>query len=451
MNQFIGTIVFTLSAVLFMPATAATQEAVALASWLNVPATWERGVLNGLVVVTPNDVPQGATIRLLVEPLSPSIRTVKQEYEQATRDLGPWTPNGDPVDQRFQSGWAIRQGVGNVILNDREFIANIAVAKRGTQKIRFWALADSHDTFKRYEPLISAAFASAQGASLHAAPAKAAAGAPPAAQSVPRATPTAEQGKRPARFGEGLSGVYVGVERGLSASAGAGLGVQQVVNPSTGRFETSSTGATPQSMTQISDYAEVDVFFPDGTYRRRLPIRGLMTEMTWERQQQSPLWGSWSRQGNTIAVKRGSYTTSYTLDGNDLISSRGTPWVKLPLHTGTRLDGTYARHDVRYADAPRLVLKPDGTYREMGDFLNMVGSPWHLVEPDGDAMLGRWNDAQFARAMAASTGTYSFDNFTLTFRTDDGRIWQINAYMPAGESAPRPARLIVNGYQLVPD
>jgi len=51
--------------------------------------------------------------------------------------------------------------------------------------------------------------------------------------------------------------------------------------------------------------------------------------------------------------------------------------------------------------------------------------------------------------MAASSGTYSFDNFTLTLRASEGRIWQINAYVPEGEAAPRPRRLVMNGRVLV--
>jgi hypothetical protein len=33
----------------------------------------------------------------------------------------------------------------------------------------------------------------------------------------------------------------------------------------------------------------------------------------------------------------------------------------------------------------------------------------------------------------------------------DGRIWQINACVPTGESATKPARLVINGRVLVRD
>ena len=201
------------------------------------------------------------------------------------------------------------------------------------------------------------------------------------------------------------------------------------------------------------------VFFLDGTYRRRLPIRGLYTNLEWEKTQQLPLWGTWTREGDKITVTRKPgrfevgvpYTTIYTLKNGELISSRDRPWVKLPMQTNVRLDGTYARHDLRRPDAPRLVLKPDGSFREIDSFLDMVGSPWHLVEPDADSVVGKISDEQLKRVMVGSSGTYSFDDFTLRFKTNDGRVWQINAYIPAGESMPKPKRLIINGYQLLAD
>ena len=52
-----------------------------------------------------------------------------------------------------------------------------------------------------------------------------------------------------------------------------GTGTRQTYNQSTGRYET-SPGAVSQLQTHISDYTEVDVFFPDGTYRRKLRCAG---------------------------------------------------------------------------------------------------------------------------------------------------------------------------------
>ena len=66
-------------------------------------------------------------------------------------------------------------------------------------------------------------------------------------------------------------------------------------------------------------------------------------------------------------------------------------------------------------------------------------------------MVGRATDAQIESVMYASSGKYSFDNFTLTLRASDGRIWQINAYLPAGEAAPKPRRMVMNGRVLLRD
>jgi len=43
----------------------------------------------------------------------------------------------------------------------------------------------------------------------------------------------------------------------------------------------------------------------------------------------------------------------------------------------------------------------------------------------------------------------SWRSVGLTLRASDGRVWQINAYVPAGETAPRPRRLVMNGRVLV--
>jgi hypothetical protein len=430
-----------------------------LTPWLDVPAAWSRTLQDGVVAVSPNDLLPGAQLFLLVEPARHSSESLADAYEQALRDLGPWRPVGNPVEQKFDTGWVFRLGVGVATLEGRNYTAQTAVGRHGDLRVRFWALADSDDTYKRYQNAIGVAISSAQD--ITHPPAKAGAPAPQPVRSVParRVTPTADAGKLPSGFGKGISGVYVGIERGLSARAGVGSGPQQVFNQSTGRYELSNTGTATAPMTQISDFLEVDVFYPDGTYRRRLPIRGLNSDFKWEQTQQLPLWGTWTQEGDKIIVKRqpGRYeigvssTTIYTLKGDELISGRGQPWVKLPLHTAMKLDGTFARDDYRDADAPRLTLRADGTYQEHQKFLRMVGSPWHLVEPDADAMVGRATDAQIEQVMAASSGRYSFDNFTLTLRANDGRIWQINAYVPTGEQLPRPRRLVINGRVLLRD
>ena len=424
---------------------AQAQDAKALAPWLDVPAGWARTVEKGVVTVSPDDLAPGTSLLLLVEPPTKSNESLVDAYDQALRDLGPWRPAGNPVEQKFDTGWAFRLGVGVVTLETGNFTAQTAVARRGELRVRFWALADSDDTFNRYKNAVGTAIASAQDIT-H----------PPEIASAPSGTPAKaavfKAYKLDPAFGKGVSGVYVGIERGLSASAGVGSGPQQVFNQSTGRYETSNTGTAPQVRTQIGDYAEVDVFYPDGTYRRRLPVRGLASDPNWERRQQKDLWGTWQRNGNKIIVRRGTYTTSYTVENdNTLISDRGRPWARIAPSSGNHLDGIYARADYRDAGAPRLVLRADGSYEDRGDFLRMIGSAWNLVAPDGDAMLSRWSDAEARHALGSGGGSYSLENFTLILRDRDGRVWQVNAYVPPGESLPAARRLVINGRALVRD
>lgn len=417
------------------------SNAKQLAPWLDVPAAWSRTVEKGVVAVAPNDLPPGASLILMVEPATKSNEPLADAYAQALRDLGPWRAVGVPAEQKFDNGWAFRLGVGVATLEGKNYTAQTAVGRRGDLRVRFWALADSDDTFNRYKNAIGTAVASAQDIT-H----------PPAKAAATPAPPPVASAKPDPGFGKGISGVYAGIERGLSASAGAGSGPQQVFNPSTGRYETSQTGTAPQVQTQISDYLEVDVFYPDGTYRRRLPVRGLGSDQNWERRQQPILWGTWQQQGNKVVIRRGSYTTSYSIENeHTLISDRGRPWTKLASSSAARLDGAYARADHRGAAAPRLILRADSTYEDRGNFLRMVGSAWNLVVPDGDAMLKRWSDAEARRALGGGSGNYTLENFTLTLRDRDGRVWQINAYVPPGEALPRARRLVINGRALVRD
>lgn len=63
-----------------------------------------------------------------------------------------------------------------------------------------------------------------------------------------------------------------------------------------------------------------------------------------------------------------------------------------------------------------------------------------------------WRGRARTRARPAEGGgTYTFKAFTLTLNDRDGRVWQINAYVPPGEGPPRPRRLVVNGRALVRD
>ncbi|KAA3626089.1 MAG: hypothetical protein DWQ09_17830 [Proteobacteria bacterium] len=439
-----GVLVKVCGAALLMPALLWASSARDLVAWLDLPADWSRSVENNVVVAVPGDLAPGNSLLFLIEPPVPEGGALESDYEKALVDLGPWTPVHQPIQQSLPNGWGFRQGVGVTQLEGTTYTALTAVARLGSLRARFWVLADSDDTYNRYESIFVNAIGSVQDfthpVSASTAP----------SVSAPVKAPPIKSHQLDPEFGKGLSGVYVGVERGLSASAGVGSGQQQIFNPSTGRYETSNLGTAPQVQTQISDYLEVDVFYPDGTYRRRLPVRGIASDFSWERQQQRILWGTWRREGRRVIVQRGSYTTTYTIENDHtLISDRGRPWMKISPHSGKRFQGTYARADYRDASAPRLVLRADGSYEDRGDIMRMIGSGWNLVVPDGGVMLSRWSEAEARRAMAGGSGTYTYENFTLTLRDRDGRMWQTSAYVPPGETLPGPARLVVNGRALV--
>lgn len=399
--------------------------------WLDVPTSWARTVQQGVVAVSPNDLEAGAQLILMVEPPKKSHEPLAAAYDQALRDLGPWRPVGSPAEQRFDNGWVFRLGVGVTVLEGKTYTAETAVARRGDLQVRFWVLADSDATFNRYKAATSNAIASAQD--ITHPPAQAAA--PPVA--------AVNSTRVDARFGKGVSGVYVGLERGLRLGAGMGAGTRQTYNQSTGRFET-SPGAVSQLQTHISDYTEIDVFFPDGKYRRRLPARGLLTELSFERQE-----GTWQQHGNKIVVRRGTYTTSYTVkDDHTLISDRGRPWTKVASPHG-RIEGVYAHQNRREADAPRLVLRVDGSYEDRGGFLNLMGTAWNLVVPDSGEVFKRSNQAQLRRIFGPGSGTYTLRDYALTLRDRDGRVWQFSIYLPPGEGGKRPRRLVINEREVV--
>jgi hypothetical protein len=381
--------------------------------WLDIPASWSRSIENNVVVLMPGDLPAGAVLLFMIEPPVPHTQSLGEAYQKALSDLGPWKPVGQVQEQAANNDWRFRFGVGVTQLKGVTYTALTAVALRKDLLARFWMLADSDATYNRYQATVLNAIASVQDIKN----ARSAAAAP-----APKAIIA---GKPDPGFGKGVSGVYVGLERGLRASAA--------------------------TQTNIQDYQEIDIFFPDGTYRRGLPIRGLNGDMGWERKQQLPLWGSWRQQGNSIIVRRGNYESRYTLQDRQLIDNRGRAWYKLKLPAAQRIDGVYARADFRDADAPRLILRADGTYEDRGRFMRMVSSAWNLVEPDGETMLTRLNDTEYQKLLGAGRGTYSFENFTLTLRDQDGRIWQINAFVPGGESFPKVRRLIVNTYKLQRD
>ena len=212
------------------------------------------------------------------------------------------------------------------------------------------------------------------------------------------------------------------------------------------------TGTAPGVQLSVSDYKELDILFPDGSYRRSLPARGLASDLAWDRANFPIWWGSWSRNGDYIVTDRGGYRSIYEKRGNELISERDRPWVKLPQYVGGQfLAGSFARSDYRDNSAPRLVFYADGRYEDRGDFLRMVGSAFNLVVPDGDTMVSRWSDAEARRAMGGGRGTYTVSDFTLTFRDRDGRVWQFGFYLAPGADSAAPAEITINTYRLLRD
>jgi hypothetical protein len=134
------------------------------------------------------------------------------------------------------------------------------------------------------------------------------------------------------------------------------------------------------------------------------------------------------QQGISIIVRRGNYQARYTLQGQQLIDERGRTWYKVKLPAAQRIDGVYARADFRDADVPRLILRADG-----------------------DTMLTRLNEFDYKKLLRSGSGTYSFENFTLTLYAQDGRLWQINTFVPPNESFPKVRHMVVNGYKLQRD
>jgi hypothetical protein len=404
-----------LALLLVLPVMVWSQQSSAqnAAPWLDIPASWSRIIKDNVLVLVPGDLPPGAVLMFMIEPPAPHKQSLDGAYQKALSDLGPWKPVGQVQEQAASNDWRFRFGVGVTQLEGVTYTALTAVALRRDLMARFWILADSDSTYNRYQAIVLNAISSVQDIKSASAAASAPA---PAAKPVSKLDPA---------FGKGISGVYVGIVRGLRTSAAV--------------------------QTYIDDYEEVDVFFPDGTYRRRLPIRGLNGDLGWERKQQLPLWGTWQQQGSIVMVRRGNYQARYTLQGQQLVDDRGRTWYKVKLPAAQRIDGVYARADFRDADAPRLILRADGTYEDRGEFIRMVSSSGNLVEPDGDTMLARLSESDYNKLRRSSIGTYTYENFSLTLHAQDGRIWQINAYVPSHENFPYVKQMVINGRKLQRD
>ncbi|MEZ4416451.1 MAG: hypothetical protein R3E10_11960 [Gemmatimonadota bacterium] len=445
-------------------------QSTPLAPWLDVPVTWIRSGTPERVEVVPADLARGRTFRLTVLPPIRSEETIAAAYERTIGELGEWRPVFPPSDQGFGNGWQFRYGVGVLRSGGETYTALVAVAGNAGWVARFWAIADSDDTYNQYQGAMMTGVSSVQDLSVSDgprqgpdvpliatdAPAQEPGGATPPA-SGPRTTPgpTRTTGlvliaPGYGEFGKGITGAYLGLERGLRASAGSG-GMELLLDLTNNFLSVGADPGAPQLQTSLEDYPEVDLFLPDHRYRRGLPIRGLRSDLEWDQSQQPSRWGRWDLEGGRVVTRRGSYVTSYGVGEGVLLSERDRPWRRMPPEAELRLEGTFARADFRDADAPRLILREDGTYEDRGGFLRMVGSPWHLVVPDGDAMMGQWSEAEAARARGPGRGTYAFSYFTLTLQDVDGRVWQINAYVPPTETLPRARYLVVNGRLLMRD
>jgi len=427
------------------PRSAAAQTSPELeAPWLELPAGWSRMVEDGVVVAVPGDLPAGASFLLMVEP----VRTVpavglETEYDQAVADLGPWSPVGNPTDQApGGAGWMFRLGVGVTHLNGKPYTALTAVARRGSLRARFWVLADTDDTYNRYQSAFTNAIASVQD---YTAPSKAL---PP----VPPRTDVAPSGGGMPRFEhpafEGISGIYTGLVRGLSATAGAG-GLTPTFDPQTGSLGSAYSPAAPSMGLTISDSQERVLLLPDGTYRWGLPERGLDSDLSWDRRAIPSRWGTWRQDGDRVVMTREGSTDSYVVRNGELVDDRGRSWTKVRELPWQHIDGTWVREDFRDADAPRLILRSDGSYEDRGGFLRMAGGAIGLVVPDGWENISRWSRAEEDRYLGPSTGTYRLEDFTLTLSATDGRVWKLNAYLPPDASSDEQSVMMLNTLRLV--
>ena len=55
--------------------------------------------------------------------------------------------------------------------------------------------------------------------------------------------------------------------------------------------------------------------------------------------------------------------------------------------------------------------------------------------PDGNAMVSRWSDAEARRAMGGGSGTYTLEDYTLTLRDRDGRVWPLDLEVARASTA----------------
>ena len=430
------------------PRPADKKTAQSLAPWLDLPPGWSRTVENGVVVAMPGDIPDGAQFLLMVEAVQAAPGEISSDYEQALRDLGPWTPVGAPVDQR--PGGQLELPAGR-----RRGQAQRAYLHgydgRGATGLPARPLLGARGYGRHLQPLPGrlhqrhrqrsglrrcrrGGYAGIRGADVHPV--------------VPNMRKGLGSGTLDPSFGEGLSGVYAGWTRGLSASASGG-GLGPTYDTRTGTMGSSVSAANPTMATSITDFEDLVLLLPDGTFRQGLPLRGLGSDLSYDRRSIPSRWGTWTQENGRVVVRRSGTTAVYGMRDGTLVDGRDRPWVKVAPPEARAIEGTYARADYRDPRAPRLVLRADGSYEDRGGFLRMVSSAMSLVVPDGGSLVRQGSDAEVARWLGPSRGTYVLQDFTLTLRTDDGRVWQVSAHAPAGGPPGSPDVLVIGTYRLV--
>jgi len=432
-----------------LPLFVDAQSPAELAPWLTLPPGWFTTVESGFVVAVPGDLAPGAALLVRVEPVRELDGDLDSDYPEAVADLGPWTPAADPTTLEPGKGWTYRFGVGVAELDGQPYTALVAVARGGRLRARFWVLADNDETYTRYQTAWANAITSVQRltdqGTVAAGPGTAVPG-EPATRVEPYVVPA---GGLPEGFGKGISGAYVGWERGLTASAGTG-GLAMTFDPRTGQLGSAVSGAAPTVRTTVVDYETLQVFLPDGTYRFGLPYRGLGGDVPGDRRMIPPRWGTWREENGRVVVTRGGWRGEYVVDSGMLIDDRDRPWVKVKLPEAMRVEGIFVRQDFQDPVAPRLLLHTDGTYEDVGGFMGMVASAMALVAPDGDTGVERWTQREADYWLKRpSAGTYTLEKFTLSLTAQDGRQWQVGTYVPSDEPQDAPCRMVINTYRLV--
>ena len=442
-TRLVGLLAFAATSTL--PVSAEAQSVAQLAPWLNLPPGWSTHVENGVVVATPGDLGPGSALLVLIEPVKDLDGDLDSDYPQAVADLGgPWTPAADPETLEPGHGWSYRLGVGVTELQGQPYTALTAVARAGRQRARFWVLADNDDTYIRYQTAWANAITSVQRLTEQST----AAGEPATVQ--PYVTPPTGI---PDGFGQGISGAYVGMDRGLVASAGTG-GQAMTFDPRTGQLGSATSGSMTAPSSTIVDFEAIMLFLPDGTFRYGLPYRGMASDLPWDRNAIKPRWGTWRQENGRVYLARGGWKGEYVVENGVLFDNRGGPWVKLQLPGPQHVEGVFVREDFQDEGAPRLILHADGTYQDPGgygnSFINMVASSMALVAPDGDSGTERWTQQEADYWLRRpSRGTYTLDRFTLQLTADDGRMWQVATYIPSNQPQDVPCRMAINTRQLV--